>query len=110
MTCELLWAEDLLLEQEGVGRLHHMDLSIREGEALGVIGLSGSGKSALAEILCGERSPDSGTLRQAGQPVSREALAQMGLHIRQDSQLLSVSERFSRLISLGTTLATSRPS
>ena len=50
---ELLRAEDLQLDQEGAGGLHHMDLTVTAGASMGIVGLSGGGKTALAEILCG---------------------------------------------------------
>jgi putative phosphonate transport system ATP-binding protein len=45
------------------------DLSVREGEVLGIVGESGSGKSSLAEALALERDPDarvSGEVSYAG--------------------------------------------
>ena len=57
---ELLRAEDLQLDQEGAGGLHHMDLTVTAGASMGIVGLSGGGKTAFEEILCGERSPQGG--------------------------------------------------
>jgi putative phosphonate transport system ATP-binding protein len=45
------------------------DLSVREGEVLGIVGESGSGKSSLAELLAleaGEAGTSSGEVRYAG--------------------------------------------
>ena len=51
-----------------------VDLSIRQGETLGLVGESGSGKTTLARVLLGLTAPDQGsvvTLR--GQPLSPDA-------------------------------------
>jgi peptide/nickel transport system ATP-binding protein len=60
-----------LLSAQGVGKtfasgrgqitaLQGVSLSLREGEAVGLIGPSGSGKSTLARILTGHLAPDAG--------------------------------------------------
>jgi macrolide transport system ATP-binding/permease protein len=60
--------------------LHGIDLTIREGEFVAIIGASGSGKSTLMNILgCLDR-PTSGTYRFMGRDVSalgRDELAQL---------------------------------
>ena len=56
-----------------------IDLAVRDGEVVAVIGLLGSGKSRLAEIICGMAPAASGALRLDGEiyaPSSvREAVA-----------------------------------
>ena len=42
-----------------------LDLTLRPGDKLGLIGANGSGKSTLLRLLAGQLAPDSGTLRQA---------------------------------------------
>ena len=42
-----------------------LDLTLRPGDKLGLIGENGSGKSTLLKLLAGELAPDSGALRQA---------------------------------------------
>ena len=39
-----------------------MDLSIRQGETLGLVGESGSGKTTLARVLLGLTAPDQGSV------------------------------------------------
>ncbi|MBS1677769.1 MAG: ABC transporter ATP-binding protein [Actinobacteria bacterium] len=46
------------------GRLHEIDLEIREHEVLGVAGVSGNGQVQLAELLTGTCEHDSGTVTQ----------------------------------------------
>lgn len=101
MARELLRAEDLQLEREGVGRLDHMDFAVAAGEAAGVVGLSGGGKTALAEVLCGEREADRGRVRLGGRPAGRELLARTGLRIGRDSTLVQQLTVAENLMVLG---------
>ena len=48
---------------ERVQVLDGVDLELRAGETLGVMGRNGSGKTTLLKILCGIYQPDSGALR-----------------------------------------------
>ena len=50
------------------GRLHEIDLSLRAGEMLGVIGVSGNGQAALGELLSGLLRTSAGTLTLDGAP------------------------------------------
>jgi len=42
--------------------LHELDFTLRAGELLGIIGVSGNGQSALGQLLCGVRQARAGTL------------------------------------------------
>ena len=59
--------------------LHGIDLDVRPGEFVVMLGLSGAGKSTLLRCMNGLVQPDSGTLQVGGidlcQPHSRRALA-----------------------------------
>ena len=46
--------------------LSGIDLTLRRGECLGIIGRNGAGKSTLLSLLCGIRRPSSGTLERRG--------------------------------------------
>lgn len=46
--------------------LHGLSIDLEEGECLGIIGESGSGKSTFGRVLCGLLAPDSGTVRLDG--------------------------------------------
>lgn len=46
-------------------------LTIREGEIVGVAGVSGNGQAALAALLAGLATPDAGTMQIFGEPVRR---------------------------------------
>ena len=65
-----------LLEVRGITRrfpgvlaLRHVDLTLRQGEVLAVIGENGAGKSTLMKILAGVLQPDSGEILLDDQPV-----------------------------------------
>lgn len=51
--------------------LKHIDLSIKEGETLAIIGGSGSGKSTLLRLLIGLIRPTSGQILVRGRDVAR---------------------------------------
>ncbi len=66
-----------LLAVAGVGRafpgvqaLQDVQLQVRQGEVLAVIGENGAGKSTLMKILAGVLRPDAGTIRWQGEPVA----------------------------------------
>jgi len=52
-----------------VRALQDVWLTVREGEAVGLVGPSGSGKTTLARILAGHLSPDSGEILLQGAPL-----------------------------------------
>ena len=47
-----------------------IELTVHAGEIVAVAGVSGNGQAALADLLCGERAPDAGTLHINGQAVA----------------------------------------
>jgi peptide/nickel transport system ATP-binding protein len=57
----------------GAGRTLHalrgIDLAVRKGETLGLVGESGCGKSTLARLILGIEGPTSGNVTLAGKPV-----------------------------------------
>lgn len=57
-------------EGDRIAALDHVNLSVREGEIHGVIGLSGAGKSTLVRCINGIELPTSGTVLVEGQNIS----------------------------------------
>ncbi|CAN7510951.1 ABC transporter ATP-binding protein [Rhizobium sp. LjRoot30] len=51
-------------------RLENVSLTVREGEILGIAGVSGNGQTALANLLSGLVTPSSGTLSLGGKVLS----------------------------------------
>jgi simple sugar transport system ATP-binding protein len=51
--------------------LRGVDLSIRAGQCLGLVGRNGAGKSTVVSILSGLLEPDAGTVRFEGAPAPR---------------------------------------
>ncbi len=78
------------------GVLHGVDLSIRPGERIGLVGQSGAGKSTLVNLLLGFYSPEAGRITIDGQDiahVTQESLrGQIGM-VTQDTSLLHRSIR-----------------
>lgn len=50
--------------------LHAIDLQIRPGSVLAIVGTNGSGKSTLVKLLCGFHRPTSGTIEVDGSPLT----------------------------------------
>ncbi len=78
------------------GVLHGVDLSIRPGERIGLVGTSGAGKSTLVNLLLGFYTPEAGRIVIDGQDiamVTQESLrGQIGM-VTQDTSLLHRSIR-----------------
>lgn len=67
---------DLLVELEGITKsygpvrsLRGVDLTLRRGEVLGLVGDNGAGKSTLMKVLAGAVQHDAGEIRVHGRPV-----------------------------------------
>jgi monosaccharide-transporting ATPase len=72
-------ARSARLSASGLGakqRLAPTDLSLYDGEVVGVAGLLGSGRTELARLLFGLDSADSGQVQVAGRPVRMNTPAQ----------------------------------
>jgi nitrate/nitrite transport system ATP-binding protein len=50
--------------------LSNINLSIREGEFVAIVGYSGAGKTTLISMLAGLTTPDSGSITLAGNPIT----------------------------------------
>jgi ABC-type lipoprotein export system ATPase subunit len=79
---------DLILNCEGLYKSYRMgatevkvlkgvDLAVKRGEFLAIVGASGSGKSTLLHILGALDTPDKGIVRFEGQDLSRHNARQL---------------------------------
>ena len=88
----LLVAEKVTKRFPGVLALREVDLSVRSGEVVAVIGENGAGKSTLMKILAGILPMDGGMLTVDGAPVkfssARQAAARGIVLIHQELSLL----------------------
>jgi len=74
-------ADDIIIDVEGLKNsfgdsvVHeNLDLQVRRGEILGVVGGSGTGKSVLMRSIIGLQTPDAGEITVFGQPtIGRDA-------------------------------------
>ena len=57
--------------QEHLTILEHVDIDIREGETVAIVGTSGAGKSTLMTLLAGLDVPTNGEIHLLGQPLSQ---------------------------------------
>jgi putative ATP-binding cassette transporter len=66
--------------EDGEFRLGPMDLSLRPGELVFIVGGNGSGKTTLAKLLVGLYVPDGGEIRLDGIPISDASRDQYRQH------------------------------
>ncbi len=64
---EILTLRGISKRFPGVNALRAVDLSLRAGEVMALIGENGAGKSTLVKILTGIYAPDQGVIRMAGE-------------------------------------------
>ena len=65
----------------GQAALQGVDLTIRQGEVIAILGCNGSGKTTLCKLLCGLLTPGEGELRFRGAVLPRGELARMARHV-----------------------------
>jgi osmoprotectant transport system ATP-binding protein len=87
--CQQLYTGGRVLELVGVSKrfgatiaLHPTSLRLGPGETIALVGESGSGKSTLLRLAIGLLTPDAGTVRFDGAPLSREVRHRFGYVIQ----------------------------
>ncbi len=90
---EALRAEGIVKRFGALTALSGVDLHLRKGEVLGLIGDNGAGKSTLIKTITGFHRPDAGQMYVDGEPVTLRSVAQartLGIEtVFQDLALIS---------------------
>ncbi len=93
-------AAPVVFEARGLslpGQFENIDLTIRQGEVVGLIGLLGAGRTELAHAMMGMSKPVSGRMRLHGQdyaPASiREAIAKGMAYVSEDRLQLGLLQK-----------------
>ena len=69
--------------------LDGLDLSVKRGQCIGLVGVNGSGKSTLLAIMAGALKADGGTIRYNGHEMTgREDLSRWAAFVPQDNPLI----------------------
>jgi branched-chain amino acid transport system ATP-binding protein len=71
MSAPLLVAHDLVMRFGGLTALDSLNLTVFEGEVLGLLGPNGSGKTTFFNVVTSLYTPDSGQILLAGKDISR---------------------------------------
>ena len=66
----VLSARGIVKRFGGISAVHDVDLDLREGEILGLIGQNGAGKTTLFDCICGFLPIDSGTVHLRGEDIT----------------------------------------
>lgn len=73
--------------------LQGIDLQLRRGSRVALVGPSGGGKSTLLRVLAGLYAPQAGTLLRDGRPADWASLRQMATLIPQEAEVFEASVR-----------------
>ncbi len=73
----VLEVENITYESDGVSVLKGLSLCVREGEIVGLAGVSGNGQTELIWCLTGLAHPDSGTIRLDGRDISHRGVREI---------------------------------
>lgn len=60
-------------DERGVQTLNGVELTVHQGEIVGIAGVEGNGQNGLAEVLAGVRAADAGEIRVNGKELGRSA-------------------------------------
>lgn len=70
-------AEDMTVsDASGIPAVRHLSFQVRQGEVLGIAGVSGNGQTELVEAISGMHPVDGGQLRFAGEVITHESVGQ----------------------------------
>lgn len=69
--------KDVSFAYEKKNILNHINLKIKKGETVALLGYNGSGKSTLAKLIIGQMQPDSGEIYYYGRPYQKCNMTQI---------------------------------
>lgn len=90
---EVIVAEGLIVSAGGRTLIEDLDLTLRRGDHLAVIGANGTGKTTLLRTLLGQHKPDAGRLRMGG-GVQMSVLEQNLFGVRAKNPLQYIWDRY----------------
>ena len=61
--------------------LSGIDLSLRRGEMISIVGRNGAGKSTFSKLICGFEKPESGTMTMLGRDISGDSIKERAEHV-----------------------------
>jgi branched-chain amino acid transport system ATP-binding protein len=97
----LLETRGLMKRFDGVTALDGVNVCVRRGEVVGVIGVNGAGKTTLMNCVCGLYRPDGGEVLLDGKPITGWAPHDIAHHgVGRTFQLPRVFRRMSLLDNL----------
>ena len=98
MTAPLLSTDRLVKRYGGLVATDTVSIEVMPGEIHALIGPNGAGKTTLVGQITGNVTPDSGTIRFAGQDVTRlKTHARVALGLARSFQITSVLREFTAL-------------
>lgn len=81
-----------------ISKIRGIDLTVREGEILGIAGIDGNGQSELIEAITGLRKVEKGTVRICGKDITNQSPAQIrdaGIaHVPEDRNTRGLNRAF----------------
>ncbi len=101
----MLAAEDISVSLGGTDILSDVSLSAECGEVVGLVGPNGAGKTTTLRVLRATLSPDSGTVRVAGDPIDGLSSKQVSQRVASTPQATELSFDFtvSQAVEMGRT-------
>lgn len=81
-------------ESESNPTLKNLNLSIKSGEKIAIVGANGAGKTTFVKLICGLYTPTSGEIKIGGHSIgnySKESLYKLFSPVFQDIRLLPIS-------------------
>ncbi len=90
----ILMMKNISFSYDGVRHvLKDIDIDIREGEMVSIIGKNGAGKSTLSKLLCGFEKEDRGSIHYMGEDIKNQTIKEraeiIGLVMQNPNQMIS---------------------